>query len=413
MRKIISSIDIDSDSIKLVVGEFFENRLHILSASKVINYGIEKGKVVDEESVVDSIKKAIQEVSNELGVEIEKCILGLDMTGARLAKSAGAVKIKNEQHKIMGSDVNDVMIATADGKVLDNYVLVSVVPVEFTVDGDRAIKRPIGIESENLGLKSIIVSSPKDYVSSMLDIVNKAGLKVIDVVPNAMGDYYMFKNQTTASSVGAIINLGSEASSVTVFNKGIITNTSVFPLGSKNIIKDIAFVHKIPDAEAQAIYQDLVLANGRLANPNEYRIVVNLDGEELRLNQYEVSEIASYRIEEILNLAKKQTNVLTKREISYIIVTGSLSELRDFNLALENVFGKKAILGKMNILGVRDNSYSSTVGIIKYFDEKLELKGKSVTMVSEKSLSNVYIDSSQAESKSSLLGKVFGYFFDN
>ena len=90
-----------------------------------------------------------------------------------------------------------------------------------------------------------------------------------------------------------------------------------------------------------------------------------------------------------------------------------MSELRDFNLALENVFGKKAILGTMNILGVRDNSYSSTVGIIKYFDEKLELKGKSVTMVSEKSLSNVYIDSSQAESKSSLLGKVFGYFFDN
>lgn len=413
MRKIISSIDVGSNSIKLVVGEFFENRLHILSASKVLNSGIEKGRIVNEEETINAISKAVDEVSQELGVKIDKCILGLNMVNARLAKSVGAVKIQNELRRITGSDVSDVMVATEAGKVPADYVLVSVVPVEFTIDGDKVVKRPIGVESENLGLKSVVVASPKDYVSSMLDIVNKAGLKVIDVVPNALGDYYMFKNQTTSECVGAIINLGYEFSTVTIFNKGIITNTNSFPLGAENIKKDISFVYNITESDADAIYQDLVIANSRLANPNEYRIVASIEGEEKKLNQYEVSEVAASRIEEILNLAKKQINVLTKKEISYIIVTGGLSELKDFSLALENVFGKKATLGKVNLLGVRDSSYSSVVGIIKYFDEKLDLKGKAVTMISDASLANVSKDIERDENKNSLLGKVFGYFFDN
>lgn len=414
MRKIISSMDIGSDSIKLVVGEIFENRLHILSASKVQSSGIERGKIVDEESVISAIKKAVLEVSNTLGVKIEKCILGLDMINAKLAKSGSAIKIKNEDRTITGDDVAELLSKCADGKVMNDYVLVSVVPVEFTIDNDKVVERPIGVVSENLGLKAIIVSSPKSYVSSMLDIANKSGLKVIDVVPNAIGDYYTFKTSSTDESVGAIVNLGAEISTVSIFNKGILTNTNVFPLGAKNIVKDISFVSKIDEKEAEAIYKDLVLGNGKLANPNEYRIVMDLEGNEVKLNQFDMSEIASSRIEEILNLAKKQINILTKREISYIIVSGGLTELRDFGLSLEAQFGKDASIGKLNLIGVRDNSYSSAVGIIKYFSDKLELKGKAFSIFSSNDLENLNTGGREVNINSdSLLGKVFGYFFDN
>lgn len=414
MRKIISSMDIGSDSIKLVVGEIFENRLHILSASKVQSSGIERGKIVDEESVISAIKKAVLEVSNTLGVKIEKCILGLDMINAKLAKSGSAIKIKNEDRTITGDDVAELLSKCADGKVMNDYVLVSVVPVEFTIDNDKVVERPIGVVSENLGLKAIIVSSPKSYVSSMLDIANKSGLKVIDVVPNAIGDYYTFKTSSSDESVGAIVNLGAEISTVSIFNKGILTNTNVFPLGAKNIVKDISFVSKIDEKEAEAIYKDLVLGNSKLANPNEYRIVVDLEGNEVKLNQFDMSEIASSRIEEILNLAKKQINILTKREISYIIVSGGLTELRDFGLSLEAQFGKDASIGKLNLIGVRDNSYSSAVGIIKYFSDKLELKGKAFSIFSSNDLENLNTGGREVNINSdSLLGKVFGYFFDN
>lgn len=413
MRKIISSLDIDGESIRLVVGEFFENRLHILSASKVPCKGMEAGKIVDDYSVVLSIKSAVEEVSNTLGVKFDKCILGLNMMNARLCKSAAAVKINTDPSIITGKSVEDVLSKCADGRVPLDYVLASVVPVEFTIDGDSIVKKPVGIESTNLGLKGIVVSSPKDYVSEMLDIVNRAGLKVLDVVPNSLGDYYAHRTPEMDKSIGAVVNLGYDSTTVSIFNKGIITNSNSFPLGVRNIIKDISFVSKIGDKEASAVYRDIVLANSKLSNPNEYRIVVDLEGEEIQLNQYDMSEVAASRIEEILNLVKKQINVLTKKEISYIIVVGTLTELRDFNLALERVFGKEATLGRVNLLGARDNSYSSAVGIIQYYEARMELKDRSFSIFNQNELENMASSSKEIVNNSSLLSKVFGYFFDN
>lgn len=414
MRKIISSIDIGNDSIKLVVGEFFENRLHILSASKVETAGLERGKIVDEQALVLSIKKAVKDASETLGIVVEKCVLGLNMVSARINKSASAIKIKNETHTITSSDVQDVMAKCADGKVPEEYVLVSVIPVEFTIDGDLVTKRPAGQVSENLGLKAIVVSSPKDYVSDMLDIVNKAGIKVLDVVPNAMSDYYAFRTSTTDETSGIIVNLGAEIATISTFERGLLTNTATVKNGGHNIINDISFISKIDDSDAKAIYWDIVLASPKLANPNEYRLVTNYDGEEVKLNQFEMSEIAQSRIIDILNLVKKQINILTKSEISYIIVSGGLTELRDFNYCLDAEFGKKATLGKLNLIGARDNSYSSAVGTIKLYNERLELKGKTVSIFSNEDLENMNSGGQETNtSNNTLLSKVFGYFFDN
>ena len=414
MRKIISSIDIGSDSIKLIVGEFIENRLHILSATKIENKGIKNGKIEKPEEVALQIQKARENASKTLGIDIQKVVLGIDSTDAKLVKSAAAIKIKNEDYIIDGNDVTQVIQKCADGKIPEGYVLIGVIPVEFTIDGDKIVKDPKGISSQNLGLKGIVVTSPKDYVSALLDVAVKSGLKVVDVVPNCLGDYYAYQSKQTSETIGIVINLGNEHSTVSVFNKGILTNTKTYPIGTYNIIHDIAFVNKLDEKTGEAIYKDIVLASSRLANPNEYRIVTNLDGEELKLNQYDLSEIASSRIEEILNLAKKQINILTKKEISYIIVSGGLTELRDFSLALESSFGKNVTLGRLNIIGARDNSYSSVVGILKYFDYKLALRGKVFSIFNGSELEEMNNGGKKTSvNNDSLLGKVFGYFFDN
>ncbi|HBA37379.1 MAG TPA: cell division protein FtsA [Firmicutes bacterium] len=414
VRKIISGIDIGSDSIKFIVGEIFEGRLHVLSASKFRNSGIERGKVVDEDAAVDSIKKAIEDAREVLSVDIDKCILGLNMINARIAKSENSIKIENESHMITGQAISTLMTRAVDGKIPQDFVLAGVIPIEFVLDENKIVERPIGMKSENLKMRSLVVALPRDYVSVMLDLVNKSGLKVIDVVPNAVGDYYAFKNHSLDEQSGAIINLGNEATTISIFDKGELENTSMFPLGGKNIVKDISYLAKIGDREAYAVYKDIVLANSRLANPNEYRIVVDLNGEKIKINQFDISEVASSRIDEILNLVKKQINVLTKREISYIIVTGGLTELRDFKLSLERAFGKNANLGKLNVLGARDNSYSSAIGIIQFFEKKLDLKGKGYSIFNDSEIVNMTNSYNERDlDNNSLLSKVFGYFFDN
>jgi len=238
--------------------------------------------------------------------------------------------------------------------------------------------------------------------------------KVVDIVPTCLGDYYSFKNKNSDSFVGVVINLGYNTTSISIFNKGILTNTKSYKMGSKNIINDIGFIYKLDDKTSGAVYKDIVRANPKLASPKEYRTVINLNDETVKLDQVELSEIAAVRIEEILNLAKKQINILTKKEISYIIISGGLTELKDFNLTLEGVFGKNVYIGTLNLIGARDNSFASAVGILKYFEKKVELRGKTFSIFTGSEINEMNNGGNKTSVKdNSLLSKVFGYFFDS
>ena len=415
MRKIISSIDVGNNFIKLIIGEVKNDKLHVLSATKVATKGINDDKIVNAELLINSVKEAVQNVSKTLGVEVKKVVLGVNSKNVKLIKATGAVSIINEESIITGKDVNAVMQNCTIDKIPNNYVLTGIIPVEFTIDGDVVVDDPKGKNSGNLGLKAVLVASPRDYISSLLNIMTLCGLKVVDVMLSSLGDYECFKQDYMKDSVGAVLNIGYENSTVSIFNKGILTNTKTYQVGTYNIISDICYIKKLDEMTGEKIYNEIALGNSRLSNPNEYRVVTNLEQEKIKLDQYEISEITEERLTEILNLAKKQINILTKKEISYIIVTGGLAELKDFSLTLENVFGRKAVIGKMNTIGVRDNSYSSALGLIKCFDSKVSLKGKAYSIFNESELEemNNGVKKVSANNSESLLGKVFGYFFEN
>jgi cell division ATPase FtsA len=248
----------------------------------------------------------------------------------------------------------------------------------------------------------------------MLNIVNAAGLKVIDVVPTSLGDYNCFKNETTKESIGAIVNIGYDETCISIFNKGILTNSKCFPIGEKSVIRDIAFVKNLKFDVAKGVYKKIALANTKLSNKNEFVIAVDNDENKIKLEQFDVSEIAVSRIEEILELVKKQINILTKKQISYIIITGALTELKDFSITLESVLGKNAYLGKLKIIGARDNNYVSAIGVIKYFNNQLKLKNRNFSIFSEDELEEMNnLGKESSDNKNSLVNKVFGYFFDS
>ena len=413
MRKIIASIDIGSDSIKLVVGEFIESRLEILSASKIQTNGVENAKVINSDALTESIKQAIYEASETLGIEIKKVILGVNSLNTKLIKVADAIKINNEEHIVTGDDVSMLIAKCAEDKATEGHALIGVIPVEFTLDDDRISDDPKGLVSENLGIKAIVVTSPKEAVMPYIKAIEDAGCKVIDVIPNTLGDYYTIRNERLDKYVGAVINLGNETSTISIFNKGILTNTKTYKIGGYNIVRDIGFIKKVDDNTAKAIYSDLALATPKLANPKDVRLIRDLDGKEIKINQSEVSEITHARLEELLNLVKMQINILTKKEISYIIIGGGLTELKDFHIILESVFGKSANIGKVNLIGVRDNAYISSVGILKYFNKKIELRGKTFSIFTGSDIEDMNNSGLKASTdNNSLLGKVFGYFFD-
>lgn len=409
MKHIYTSVDIGSDSIKVVTSELFKGKLNLLAASSVKSKGIKKGLITDVNSATMSLQKAISEVENMLGIKIKKVITTIPSYFAEFTKIDGEIKINNENKIVTGDDVVKVLGQAVKGKISSTKEMVTIVPIDFSVDSKIGIKDPKGLTGNTLRTRAILITTPKKNIYSVVGLIEAIGIEVVDISLNSIGDINALKNKGMEEKIGAIINIGAETTTVSVYNKNILIKTSIIGMAGRDIDNDISYMYKIDLEVAKKIKEKFALAHKKYASSSE---IYELPGHK-NIEQLEVSTIAMSRIEEILTLAKKELLELTNRQMEYIIITGGVSNMSHFELVAENIFGKDVIIGNVRLIGIRNNKYSSAVGNIVYFINKLKIKGKNYTMVSDtdmeilsstkKSLINV--------SNESMLGKVFGYFF--
>lgn len=383
MRKIYTSIDIGSDTIKFVVAELINGKMHVLSSNFVKSKGVRKGLIFDPNLATNAIKDGIKEINEDLGININKVIVNVASNNAKFMFVTGSVDIKDISGIVSSDDVSRVIKESVYAKLAQDYELMTVLPLEFIIDDNKKVSKPVGLSAKKLQVKGIMVSAPKKNIYSVLNVVEQAGLEVVDITLSSLGDYNEIRNNNLDKMVGAIINLGHETTTVSIINRTMLMNTEVIELGGLNIEKDLSYVFGISLFDGRNLKERFASAHKRFCQLNETYEVKNTVGEKLKLNQLEVSEVVMSRVEEILKYAKNKIATLTKQDINYIVITGGLTEIKSFrNLAFE-IFGKGVIIYTENTLGVRDNKYTTALGMLKYFDNKMEERGKSYSMVSE------------------------------
>lgn len=411
MRTILSGLDFGTNEIKLVIAEFLNGEMSILTSIEEQSQGIKNGLIIDEEAVVKILKNMLKKVEDDLGIKLSKTIVNISAKNTEFI--IGKATIDIIEAKISSQDVSSVVKKTLKNEVPVNMDVINVVPTIYKLDNSEWTTKPIGKSSSTLSVKTVITVSPKEYVASMMKVLLKSGLKLIDVFLNGGADYYALKEKMEEACIGAVVNIGELSTSIALFNKGIQTNSCTLDIGSRSIDNDLAFVFKLNFNDARMVKEKLALANKRYATSEEVYEIANSLGEKIKLNQYETSEIAMARIKEILELIKKEITLLTKQEISYIILTGGLSEMRDFALTVESVFGQKARVGFIQTLGVRNAKYSTVAGMIKGFYERLQSKNKEFSIWTEEEMAIISTIDKKVLKENSLMSKVFGYFFDN
>ena len=413
MRKIIASVDIGSNFIKIVVGEFYKNRLHILAASQTPSLGINGGFVVDPKALISRLEEAFQKCENILGVKVTKVILSVPRDSSAFFISEGVCTITNEDHVVKNADVIHAMQASTYNRIDNDREIVFIRPTSYLVD-DEKTPNPIGVEGEKLTVKCLIATVPRKNAYSLIKWLGQIGIEVIDFTVGGIGDYFEFQKEMMKDNVGIIINLGYSKTEISVFNKGLMTNNKTLDVGAKNIEQDISYVFKVPFKEAKTIKEQLCSAHTRKTSAAVKLTVTNKNGEKISVNEYEATEIAASRIEEILKIAKKEINLLTKKEIHYIMITGGISEMEGFSLILEEVFGRSAKIGVTNEIGARSNIYSTCVGLLKYYEDKERTRKQNYSMFDEDDIKDMCtINKKISFGENSILGKLFGYFFDN
>ena len=410
MRKIFTALDIGSNTIKVVVGEFIGTKLNILSAVKVTSRGYVNNYILDKEALISRIKEAISKTEEELNIKIRKVILNVPTYNLDFKLTDGRVEL--EENVVKSNDIVRLLQDVSKNKIDHKNELICTLPIMFKVDDEETIN-PYGKHGNILYVKSILVSTDKKAIYDLATIVNSCNLDIIDITTTGLADYYNFKSKELDTKNIAIVNLGSTTTNISIFSKGIFINNKIIDDGGFYIDKEIASVYNLKRNETEYLKEKLALAVINNADEKETITLPNKNGEEITVNQYELSKIVSEKMDNLLKIIKKNINLLTKKEISYIIITGGLSEIKDINLLINNVFNKNGKIGKINNLGARDNSYSVALGMLKYFNSKLLLRNREFSSLTEEEIDAMCTISEKNTSKNSLISRVVGYFFDD
>lgn len=413
MKHIYSSIDIGSDTVKVVVCELYNNKLHLLAASSIKSKGIKKGLITNVNDATVSIKKAFNEVESMLGIKIRKVIATVPSYFAEFTKISGTIEIANEDGVVKSDDIVNLFQKAMSEKIKPHQEMVTVIPIDFKLDNKEGINIPVGLVGSVLSTRAILVTVPKKNIYSVASVLDSIGIEVVDVMLGSIGDIYSLKTKDLDNKTGAIINIGAETTTVSLYHRGIIVKSSIIGLGGKSIDNDIAYMYKIEPKEANKIKEKFALATKKYASTSDFYEIKDASKETIKISQYEVSEIVESRIEEILELSKKEIRILTNREIEYIIITGGTSNMTHFEYVADEIFNKKATIGNIRLVGLRNNIYSSVFGNVIYFINKLKLKGKSYTMVSSRDMEDLSSVKKNTinTSNETMLERVFGYFF--
>lgn len=411
MKEIISSLDIGSATVKLVVGEVYDNEVHTLAVSEVKSKGVKKGVIVNPEETLISLKEVFSRCEELLNIKVNKVILTIPSYFAEFIITEGVCTITGEDKIVTSHDIIRALQACVYNKVPNNKEFVSITPIEFKIDDDKKVDNPKGMEANKISCKAVLSLAPKKNVYTSITLLESIGVNVVDINFGGVADYFEFKNSTLDKKNTAVINIGEEKTEVSIFKKGIMIETENIEIGGKNIDRDICYIYDIPRKTATHLKEKFALASKRNASTSWCEDVLTNKEENIKINQYEISEIICSRIREILDLSKKQINLLTKCEISNIIITGGSSEFNDFDLVVNDVFAKEIKLYKVKEIGCRHNKYSTALGLIKYYHDKLSFRDKLAYTV-DSELQDELINTKKT-TNNSILGKIYGYFFNN
>lgn len=412
MKNIFTSIDIGSDNIKVVTCELYNNKLNLLAASSMKSKGVKLGMIVNPQEASLSIRRCLDEVESQLGIQIKKVLATVPSNFAEFEFIKGNVELTNETGIVSGSDIALVMQNAMEEKITPDKEMITIIPINFKVNDEEIVSNPIGMKARSLQTRAIMATTPKKNVYSVLSVLEDVGVQVIDIMLNGIGDINSLKNMRTDNKIGAIINIGAETMNVALFNKNVIVKNSTIGIGSKEVDKVISSTYKIELQEARKIKEKFAYAHKKKASVDTFYDVTNIYNEDIKINQYDVSELCMNKLEELIDLGVKETRMLSGRDLDYIIFTGGITMMSHFDYLIKNFIGETAEVGQVKIIGVRNNMFSSSVGNIIYFINKLKLKGKNYSMVSSSDMEDLSSRKSGATIASdSMLGKLADYFF--
>ncbi|HHJ15976.1 MAG TPA: cell division protein FtsA [Gammaproteobacteria bacterium] len=372
-KNMIVGLDIGTSKVVAIVGEIGPGGdIEIIGIGSHPSKGLKKGVVVNIESTVHSIQRAVEEAELMAGCQIHSVYAGIAGSHIRSLNSHGIVAIRDRE--VMPGDVERVIDAARAVAIPADQKILHILPQEFVIDDQDGIREPVGMCGVRLEAKVHMVTGAVSAAQNIIKCVRRCGLEVDDIILEQLASSYSVLTEDEKDLGVCLVDIGGGTTDIAVFTEGSIRHTAVIPIAGDQVTNDVAVALRTPTQYAEEIKIKYACALTQLAASDENIEVPSVgDRPPRRLARQTLAEVIEPRYEELLTLVQAELRRSGFEDLiaAGVVLTGGSSKIEGLVDLAEEVFHMPVRLGSpQSVMGlvdvVRNPIYATGVGLLLF-----------------------------------------------
>ena len=370
-KKLIVGLDIGTSKIAAIVAELKpEGGFEIIGMGSHPSRGLKKGVVVNIETTVNAIQRALEEAELMADCKIREVYTGIAGSHIKSFNSQGMVAIKDKE--VAQMDIERVIETAKAVQIPNDQQILHILNQEFIIDGQEDVREPLGMSGVRLEVKVHIVTGAVSSAQNIIKCVRRCGLEVRDLILQPLASATAVVSDDEKDLGVCLVDIGGGTTDMAVFTHGAIRHTAVIPIAGDQITNDIAMALRTPTKDADDIKIKHGCALSQLADPQEMIEVPGVgDRGSRQLSLKTLAEVIEPRVEELYSLVQSELRRSGYEELlsSGIVITGGSSAMRGMVELGEEIFHMPVRIGQPQYSGglaevVRNPRYSTAVGLL-------------------------------------------------
>lgn len=381
-RNLIVGLDIGTSKVAAIVGELNgDNQIEVIGIGSAPSRGLKKGVVVNLESTVLSIQRAVEEAELMAGCTISSVYVGIAGSHIKSLNSHGIVAIKDKE--VTQHDIDRVIDSARAVAIPADQKIIHILPQEFAIDMQDGIKEPVGMSGIRLEARVHMVTGSVSAAQNIIKCIRRCGLEVDDIVLEQLASCMSVLTDDEKDLGVCLIDIGGGTTDIAVYADGAIKHTAVIPIAGDQVTNDIAVALRTPIPNAEDIKRKYACALTSMANMEESIEVASI-GERppRRISSQNLAEIIGPRYEELLLLVQAELRRSGYEDAiaAGMVLTGGSSKVKGLVELAEEIFHSPVRIGAPeHVVGltdvIRNPIYSTGVGLLLYGKDRLSAVG--------------------------------------
>jgi cell division protein FtsA len=372
-KKMIVGLDIGTSKVVAIVGEIGpEGAVEVVGIGSHPSKGMKKGVVVNIESTVQSIQRAVEEAELMAGCQIHSVFVGIAGSHIRSLNSHGIVAIKDKE--VFGQDLERVIDAAQAVAIPADQKVLHILPQEYVIDNQEGIKEPMGMSGVRLEAKVHLVTCAVNAAQNIEKCIRRCGLDVEEIILEQLASSYSVLTDDERELGVCLVDIGGGTTDIAIFTEGSIRHTGVIPIAGDQVTNDIAMALRTPTQHAEEIKIKYACALTQLAGADETIKVPSVGDRPPRdLSRQSLAEVVEPRYDELFTLVQAELRRSGYEDMvpAGIVLTGGTSKMEGVVELAEEIFHMPVRVGHpQSVHGlndiVRNPVYSTSVGLLQY-----------------------------------------------